>query len=105
MMSGLRSQREYTITCVSLKSGIASSGTCCIDHHPASTAPATKTNTMNRFVPESSMRRLIIKNSYQLSAVSYQPPYLQQPETHGALAPRPSATRQRTAPRLLMAEG
>src|SRR6266542_4728382 len=54
-MSGLRSQREYTITCVSLRSGIASSGTARIDCTPATTATPTSTNTMKRFFAENSM--------------------------------------------------
>src|SRR3990172_6940488 len=59
MMSGLRSQREYTMTCVSLRSGIASSGPPFIEYPPATTATATSTKTMNRFLAENSMMALI----------------------------------------------
>src|SRR5256885_16731155 len=43
-MSGLRSQVEYTITCVSLRSGSASTGTCSSENQPA-TAPASASST------------------------------------------------------------
>src|SRR5579871_3181015 len=60
MMSGLRSQREYTITCVSLRSGMASSGMCRIDQTPAATPTATNRKIANLFRAENSMTRLII---------------------------------------------
>src|SRR6478672_6106037 len=63
-MSGLRSQREYTITCVSLRSGIASSGTVRIDQMPATTATATRRNTTNRLRAENSMIALITAVSF-----------------------------------------
>ena len=45
IMSGLRSQRENTITCVSPRSGIASAGMCSIDQAPAAQAAATRKKT------------------------------------------------------------
>src|SRR5437899_2410736 len=57
-MSGLRSQREYTITCVSLKSGMASSAACFMDHQPARQAAATAAKIRNLFLTEKSMIRL-----------------------------------------------
>src|SRR5678816_4456313 len=60
MMSGLRAQREYTITCVSLRSGMASIGTVFIDHTPATVATATSKRTTKRFFADSSMRALIM---------------------------------------------
>src|SRR5438105_3818283 len=59
-MSGLRSQREYTITCVSLRSGIASSGMCVIDHVPPATAAPTRRKIRNLLRAENSMMRLIM---------------------------------------------
>src|SRR5215831_3844351 len=47
------------MTCVSLRSGIASSGTVFIDHTPAMTAAVTTINTTKRFFAENSMMRLI----------------------------------------------
>ena len=64
MMSGLRSHREYTITCVSLKSGIASSGTFLIDHTPNAVANAVVRMTRNRLLAENSMMRLITRPSF-----------------------------------------
>src|SRR6516164_8708111 len=58
-MSGLRSQWEYTITCVSLRSGIASSGTVLTDHTPAMTAAVTVMKTSRRLRAEKSMMALI----------------------------------------------
>src|SRR4051812_19926606 len=55
MMSGLRSQRVYTITCVSLRSGMASSGMVRIDHNPARQATAVSVNTTRRLFAENSM--------------------------------------------------
>src|SRR6516162_640383 len=57
MMSGLRSQREYTITCVSLRSGIASRGMVRMDQMPAATANPTRIRTRNLLRPENSMMR------------------------------------------------
>src|SRR5450756_760367 len=48
------------MTCVSLRSGIASSGTVFIDHTPATTAAETRRNTMKRFLAENSMTALIM---------------------------------------------
>src|SRR4029453_17094188 len=59
-MSGLRSQREYTMTCVSLRSGMGSSGAVRIDQTPATTASATSTNTTKRFLAENSMTASIM---------------------------------------------
>src|SRR5262245_5745106 len=64
MMSGLRSQREYTITCVSLRSGMASSGTVRIDQMPATTATVTRRNTTKRFFAENSIIALITAVSF-----------------------------------------
>ena len=57
MMSGLRSQREYTITCVSDRSGIASSGTRRIDQTAIATASPVSASTRNLLRAENSMRR------------------------------------------------
>src|ERR1051326_525349 len=66
-MSGLRSHREYTITCVSLRSGIASSGMVRMDHQPAATAAATSVNTTSLLRPENSMIVLIMRErSFEL---------------------------------------
>ena len=54
MMSGLRSQREYTITWVSLRSGMASSGTCRMDHQPATQAARVSAKTRKRFFAQNS---------------------------------------------------
>src|SRR6266545_1830380 len=48
------------MTWVSLRSGIASSGTVFIDHTPATTATATIRNTTKRFFAENSMMALIM---------------------------------------------
>src|SRR5947209_8125586 len=66
MMSGLRSQRDKMMTCVSLKSGMASSGRCIIDHAPHVQAAATRANTRNLFLTENSMIRLIIYASVRV---------------------------------------
>src|SRR5262252_9370339 len=63
-MSGLRSQREYTITWVSLRSGMASSGTLRIDQMPATTATVTRRNTTKRFFAENSIIALITAVSF-----------------------------------------
>src|SRR5215469_5669641 len=60
MMSGLRSHRERMMTCVSLRSGVASSGRCIIDHAPQTQAPATNAKTRNLFRTEKPITRLII---------------------------------------------
>src|SRR5574340_1590394 len=48
------------ITWVSLRSGIAASGTDRIDQTPAATDAATRRNTRNRFLAENSMMRSIM---------------------------------------------
>src|SRR5438067_8406564 len=48
------------MTCVSLRSGIASSGTFRIDQMPATTAKPTRMKTMSRLRPENSMMWLIM---------------------------------------------
>src|SRR5438093_4685953 len=55
MMSGLRSQRENTITCVSERSGMASSGTLFMAYTASATANAVSTMTMKRLCAENSM--------------------------------------------------
>src|SRR5829696_2767750 len=60
MMSGLRSHREYTITCVSLRSGIASSATERIEYQPAAASTATSRRMSTRLRPENSMIALIM---------------------------------------------
>src|ERR1017187_4539368 len=59
-MSGLWSQREETITWVSLRSGSASSGTVRIAHRPPMMAAATRMSTTILFLAENSMIALII---------------------------------------------
>src|SRR6478752_5025797 len=56
--SGLRSQLEYTMTCVSLISGTASRAICFMDHHPAKQATATMAKIRNLFFTEKSITRL-----------------------------------------------
>src|SRR5581483_48365 len=63
MMSGLRSHLEYTITWVSLRSGIASSGIFCIEYQPATTAAAISRKTATRLCAENSMILLIMLSS------------------------------------------
>src|SRR5690349_1015726 len=63
MMSGLRSQREYTITCVSLKAGMASSGRLWRAHQPVTAAAATRRKTSKRLRAENSMTVLIMIGS------------------------------------------
>src|SRR5215472_7918411 len=48
------------MTCVSLRSGIASSGMLRADHQPATTAAAVSRNTRNGLRADQSMTRLII---------------------------------------------
>src|SRR5215469_14408827 len=60
MMSGLRSQRERMMTWVSLRSGVASSGKCIIDHVPQMQAAATSAKIRNLFRTEKPIIRLII---------------------------------------------
>src|ERR1700675_532387 len=60
MMSGLRSHRDTMMTWVSLRSGVASTGRCTIDHAPQRQPAATKAKTNNLFRAENSMMRLII---------------------------------------------
>src|SRR5512141_1139488 len=60
MMSELLTQREYAMTWVSLRSGIASRATCFKDHHPATEASATRIKTTILFLTEKSMMRSII---------------------------------------------
>src|SRR6266705_6991976 len=60
-MSGLRSQRERMMTWVSLRSGVASSGKCIIDHVPHTHAAATNAKIKNLFRTENVMSRLIIR--------------------------------------------
>src|SRR5580765_548578 len=52
------------MTCVSLRSGIASSGIVFIDHTPAITATVTTRNTTKRFRAENSMMALITVVSF-----------------------------------------
>src|SRR4051812_14957385 len=47
------------MTWMSLRSGIASSGTVVIDHQPATTATVTRMKTIKRFFAENSMMALI----------------------------------------------
>src|ERR1700740_1370686 len=60
MMSGLRSQRDRMMTWVSLRSGVASSGRCIIDHVPQRHAAATNAKIKYLLRTEKVMRRLII---------------------------------------------
>src|ERR1700746_861082 len=60
MMSGLRSQRDRMMTCVSLRSGVASSGKCIIDQAPQIQAAATNAKSKNLLRPEKPIIRLII---------------------------------------------
>src|ERR1035437_2617263 len=53
------------MTCVSLRSGIASSGTVFIDHTPATPAAETRRNTMKRFLAENSMMALIMAMNFR----------------------------------------
>src|SRR5579862_8790377 len=48
------------MTCVSPRSGIASSGTSCSARNPAIAAAATSSKTRNLFLTEKSMMRLIM---------------------------------------------
>src|SRR5574338_671274 len=57
------------ITCVSLRSGMASSGTVRIDHRPATTDVATSRKTRNRLRAENSMMRLIMVRLRALRAL------------------------------------
>src|SRR6516162_8632558 len=59
-MSGLRSQREYTITWVSPRSGIASTGMCSIDHTPHAHAIATSRKISALLRAEKPMSRSIM---------------------------------------------
>src|SRR5579871_365430 len=59
-MSGLRSQRERMMTCLSLRSGVTSSGMLAIAHHPATQARAARAKTANLWRAEKSMTLLII---------------------------------------------
>src|SRR5579862_2315905 len=63
MMSGPRSQREYTITWVSLRSGMASRGMVFMDHTPAAAANNMSMNTANLLRAENSIIRLIMSVS------------------------------------------
>src|SRR2546430_13511495 len=63
MISGLLSQRERMITCVSLRSGMASKGRRKPDHAPQRQAAASKANIRNLLLAENSMIRLIIQVS------------------------------------------
>src|ERR1035441_6634284 len=60
MISGLRSHWKKTIPCVSLRSGIASSGRWPTDQMPATTAQAARINTRKRLRAENSMTRSIM---------------------------------------------
>src|SRR5437867_9285 len=53
------------MTCVSLRSGIASSDTVFIDHTPATAATATSRNTRKRFFAENSMTALIMATAFR----------------------------------------
>ncbi len=48
------------MTWVSLRSGIASSGTCLSDQAPTTAAAATSSRTRNLFLSEKSMMRVIM---------------------------------------------
>src|ERR1700686_2347718 len=61
MMSGLRSQCESTMTWVSLRSGMASTGRWVMAHTPHAQAAPTKAKTRNLFRTEAPMIRLIIE--------------------------------------------
>src|SRR6266581_7844095 len=60
MMSGLRSHLEYTITCVSDRSGIASSFVFFIECQPRSRATLMNKKTRNLFSAQMSIIRLIM---------------------------------------------
>src|SRR6266568_3494205 len=60
MMSGLRSHLEYTITCVSDRSGIASSFVFFIECQPRSRATPMNRKTRNLFFAQMSIIRLIM---------------------------------------------
>src|ERR1035438_2453396 len=60
MMSGLRSHLAYTITCVSERSGIASSFVFLIAFHPSTMATATKRKIRNLFLSLNSIILFII---------------------------------------------
>src|SRR6266700_2780325 len=60
MMSGLRSHLLYTITCVSERSGIASSLVLLSEYHPSVPATAVNMKTMNLLRAQISMIRFII---------------------------------------------
>src|ERR1019366_3136236 len=60
MMSGLRSQREKTITCVSPRSGIASVGIWRMDHTPHAQAAATMKKIRYLLRTERAIRRSIM---------------------------------------------
>src|SRR6266851_3597133 len=68
MMSGLRSHFEYTITCVSDKSGRASSAMWLMLQIPPKTSPATMIKTIRRFVAEYRMSFSIIDGLLVLRA-------------------------------------
>src|ERR1035437_2873204 len=53
------------MTWLSLRSGIASSGTVFIDHTPATTAAETRRNTMKRFLAENSMMASIMALNFR----------------------------------------
>src|SRR5689334_20584713 len=63
MMSGLRSQREYTMTWVSERSGRASSAMWLMDQTPAKIAAPVSESTTNRFRAENAMMRSIMAAS------------------------------------------
>src|SRR3989475_12493451 len=63
--SGLRSQREYTMTCVSLRSGTASSGIWRSDHQPAAAAAIAIRMTAPRWVADHSITRSIIAEAWR----------------------------------------
>ena len=54
------------MTCVSLRSGMASSGICAMDHHPRIPAAAVSKKMMNLFWAENSIIRLIIPGAFWL---------------------------------------
>src|SRR6266540_1898779 len=53
------------MTCVSLRSWMASIGTVFIDHTPATVATATSKKTTKRFFADSSMRALIMATAFR----------------------------------------
>src|SRR5689334_20291289 len=55
------------MTCVSLRSGMASSGTFFIDHQPATAAKPISRNTAALLRPENSMMRSIMRRRLQLA--------------------------------------